>query len=149
MKKFCKALAIILVFLTLAFAFTACSGADGEVKIIVINGDQAQEYVIDTTGSEMGDLLDAFEYLKEDTGCDFTYELSGTFLTSVNGYSANSSSNEFWAIYTDLEIGGIKYYDISWGTVTYNGVEYASASKGVGELPLNGGSTYIIKLYPY
>lgn len=151
MKKFSKFFALILVLVVVIFAFSACLGNEGEFSIVVIRDGVVEEYVLDSTGSDMTYLVDAFKALEEDENSGFSYMLNGTFLTTINGYTATTgaTSGEFWAIYTDCEIDGIKYYDTAWGTADYEGVTCGSALKGVTELPLNGGSTYIVKLSTY
>lgn len=146
MKKLFKILVVILVLLAMISTFCACAGKEGEFKIVVIRANSTSEYVLDNTGEGMTYLVDAFDSLQSDTESGFSYALVGGFLNTVNGYTADASNNEFWAIYTDCEIDGLKYYDNSWGTAEYDGVIYGSGLKGVSELPLNGGSTYIIKL---
>ena len=146
MKKLLK---VLLVVLTIVLAFsicTACTGESGEFKVVIIQGSVEKEYVLDNTGGDMTYLLDALSYLQNDENSGFTYTMNGTYLASVNGYTPNSANNEFWAIYTDLELDGIKYYDLSWGTAEYEGVEYGSASVGVTQLQLNKNTTYVIKL---
>lgn len=149
MKKSIKVLAVVLTLVALVLSFSACTGEKGEFRIVVIRDGKVDEYVLDSTGSDMNFLIDAFVTLQSDTESEFSYALSGTFLSMVNGYTAVSSNNEFWAIYTDCEIDGLKYYDLSWGEVDYDGASYASALKGITELPLNGGTTYIVKLSTY
>ena len=149
MKGLNKFLVIILVLAVAVFCFVGCAGSEGEFTVVIIRGHDSIAYTLDNTGGEMVYLIDALEALENDSESGFSYALQGTFLTTVNGYTAVSSSNEFWAIYTDCEIEGLKYYDITWGTADYEGIMYGSATKGVSELPTNGGSTYIIKLSTY
>ena len=146
MKKLLKILSIVLVLVVAFSIFTACEGENGQFKVVIIQGSSEKEYTLDNTGGDMTYLVDAFAHLQNDENSGFTYTMNGTYLTSVNGYTPNSANNEFWAIYTDLELDGIKYYDLSWGSAEYEGVLYGSASVGVTQLQLNKGTTYIIKL---
>ena len=146
MKKLLKLLVVVMVVVVAFSIFTACKGEAGEFKVVVIRGSSEKEYVLDNTGNDMTYLVDALEYLSNDSDAQFSYAMSGTFLSSVDGYVANSNNNEFWAIYTDLELDGIEYFDNSWGTADYDNDSFGSATKGVTELPLNDGCTYIIKL---
>ena len=146
MKRFSKFLVTVLVLVVAVFCFLGCAGSEGEFTVVVIRGHDREAYTLDSTGSDMTYLIDALDALQNDEETDFSYAVNGTFLTTVNGYTAVSSAHEFWAIYTDCEIEGLKYYDIAWGTADYEGIMYGSATKGITELPLNGGTTYIIKL---
>lgn len=141
MKNFVKILAVLLVFCTVFACFAGCTGEKGEVKLVVILNDDIDVYEVDTKNLDMTYLVDLMNYVA-DNNAEFTFEASAGFMTSLNGYVP--SGNEFVAIYTDLELNGIPYYDVSWGTVDYGGKAYGSASKGITELPLNGGVTYIL-----
>lgn len=146
MKKLFKSLIVIMLILSISVCFFACKGEEGNVKLHIVSADGAiKSYSIDTTGKDMIYLKDFMDYLK-DSQEEFEYTENGGFVETINGIVPDSTKNEFWGLYTDLEIGEIKYYDISWGTAELNGVTYGSASKGIVELPLNAGSTYIFKV---
>lgn len=139
MKKLTKIIVVIMIAVFALCAF-AC-GEEGKVTLVVI-GEENKVYQIDTTGKELSTLKDLMDYLVENE--EFSYEEMSGFVNSVNG--KNPSSTEFWGIYTDLELNDIPYYDSSWGTADYDGKSYGSASKGITELPLSGGATYIFML---
>ena len=142
MKKLTKIVVVIMIMVC-ALSMLACSGTEGKVTLIVV-GDDTNTYELNTTGKNLSTLQDLMDYLSQNE--DFSYIASGSFLTSVNGREADASSNEFWAIYTDLKIGDLPYYDSTWGTIEVNGVNYASASKGITELPLNKDTVYVLSL---
>lgn len=139
MKRLTK---IIVVIMIAVFALSALAcGEDGKVTLVVV-GDETSVYTVDTTGKELSTLKDLMDYLVENE--EFTYEETGGFLTTANGKAP--SETEFWGIYTDLVINEIEYYNDDWGTATYEGIMYGSATKGIVELPLSGGATYLLKL---
>ena len=150
MKKFLKITLVIISIMLVLVAFCGCKGTKGEVKVIVFGNDgyEFDSYLIDTTGKDIVHLVDALEYLKNDSEISFTYDGTGGYINSVNGYVpvSGATSGEFWAIYTDCSIEGLDYFDISWGTCDFNNNTFGSASKGISELPLTKGATYIIKL---
>lgn len=139
MKKLTK---IVVVIMIAVFAFCLCGCTkEGKVTLAVV-GDETKVYTIDTTGKNLSTLKDLMDYLSEND--EFSYEEKGGFLNSVNGRLP--SETEFWGIYTDLVIDQIEYYNDDWGTATYEGIMYGSATKGIVELPLSGGATYLLKL---
>ena len=143
MKKISKILLITTVVLCLLTCFIGCTGEKGTVRLVVIVNDKTDVYEVDTKNTDMNNLLDLMEYVA-DNNSEFSYDASAGFVSCLNGYTP--SGNEFVAIYTDLVLNGIPYYDHSWGTVEYGEKIYGSASKGISELCLNGGTTYILTI---
>lgn len=144
MKKGLKLVAVLLVLACVITCFSACTGEKGEVTLVVMIGEESASYVVDTTGRDMKYLVDLLNYLKDNE--EFTYVEAGGMVSSVNGYEAKSENHEFWAIYTDCVVGDIPYFDRTWGKVEYSGVTYGSALKGIVELPLTGGATYLFAI---
>ena len=144
MKKFIKVLLVVCMLLGV-FTCTACTGDEGEVTLIVVDGANVT-YTVDTTGSEMTTLQDLLDYLEKSEEYEFSYSESAGMLEEVNGatYKWNEEPYKWWAIYTDAKVGDIPYYDNSWGTVTVLEKEYGSASQGISDLPLTSGATYIL-----
>ena len=148
MKRFNRVLVMVLALVIALCAFSACSGEEGKVDLHVVDASgEVVSYSVDTTGKELATLQDFLDYIADKE--EFAYTESGGMVLSVNGITADFSKNEFWAIYTDVKVGDIPYYDSSWGTATVNEVEYASASKGIAELPLSAGATYVFKISTY
>ncbi|MBQ2715069.1 MAG: hypothetical protein IJF76_05525 [Clostridia bacterium] len=147
MKKFSKVLVLVLVvLLALTFVF-GCGGEQGYVKLVVMTDMESKTYLVNTEGTDMAHLGDLLEYLQETEG--LLYTESGGFISSVNGYAPDSTKNEFWGIYTDLKIGDIPYFDNSWGTVEVENKVLGSATKGIAELPLSNGATYVLAISTY
>ena len=150
MKKLVKVFAVLLVFLCVFGVLSACTpqpvGEKGEVYFcVLVDGVSVTfETTFDTSNTDMVTLSDLMEYLQENNG-NFTYTESGGMVVSILGITADSLLREFWAIYTDCEVGGIPYFDNSWGTVTVNNKTLGSASKGIKELPLQKGATYVFE----
>lgn len=99
-----------------------------------------------------GSLEEAMTVLKE--AGELTYEGSdseyGFYLTSVNGYTPDADSNEYWAVYTTLgEYDGVEYSNSEYGTYDYGGKTLASASYGVSGLPLVEGELYVLVVESY
>ena len=150
MKKFLKFTLVIISIMLVLVAFCGCEGTKGEVKIVVFapNGEDFDSFVVDTTGTDMNYLVDALDKIDGNDTIEFSYQAPGGYINSVNGYVpvSGATSGEFWAIYTDCSIDGLDYFDISWDTCDFNNNTFGSASKGISELPLTKGATYIIKL---
>ena len=149
MKKFLKFTLVYISIMLVLVAFCGCKGTEGEVKIVVFapNGEDFDSFVVDTTGTDMNYLVDALDKIDGNDTIEFSYQAPGGYIVSINGYVPVSgpTSGEFWAIYTDCKVDGIAYFDNSF-TVDYNTKSYGTALKGITELPLTKGATYIIKL---
>lgn len=145
MKKVLKVFVILMIAVMALCAFSACSGEDGKVNLYVVSADGTSKlYTVDTTGKDIETLKDFLDYIVENE--EFTYTEVGGMVISINGIEPDSTKQEFWGLYTDLKIGDLPYFDNAWGTATVNNVEYGSATKGITELPLSGGATYIFKV---
>ena len=142
MKKLVKILVVIMI-LTLSLGLFACRGEEGRVTLVV-KGTQIKTYTVDTTGKELSTLQDLMDYLEENE--EFLYTVESGMVSEINGRVANGANREFWGIYTDLKIGEIPYFDNSWGTASIDGKTYGSALKGINELPLSGGFTYLFEI---
>ncbi len=146
MKKFTKVLVVLLIAVICFCAFSACKGEEGNVKLFVIGADgTVKSYFVDTTGKELVCLEDFMKYLAESEE-EFTYTSASGMVLTINGIEPDFSKNEFWAIFTDVTIDGVPYFNNDWGTVTVEDATYGSAAKGVTELPLNAGATYVFKI---
>lgn len=142
MKKLVKILVVIMI-LTLSLGLFACRGEEGRVTLVV-KGSETKTYTVDTTGKELSTLQDLMDYLEENE--EFSYSVEEGMVNEINGKIPDGEVHEFWGIYTDLKIGEIPYYDDSWGTADYEGKIYGSALKGINELPLSGGFTYLFEI---
>ena len=147
MKKF-RWFAAILCAAVLAlasFALFGCGEEKGKVTLL----EKSEKFVVIEANETSGSLYDGLTYLKENGELDFESTGSGEmlFLTSVNGYAADGAKNEFWGIYTSLtELDGVTYSTAEFGTYTYSGTAYYSASYGCTGLPLVEGEVYILAI---
>lgn len=119
------------------------SAKEGYLHVVDASGT-VKSYSVNTEETELSTLKDLLDYFADKE--EFSYTESGGMVISVNGITADSAKHEFWAIYTDVKIGNIPYYDNSWGTAKVNDVEYGSATKGIAELPISVGATYVLKV---
>ena len=70
---------------------------------------------------------------------DFTYEVSGGMITSINGIANPADWSKCWMLYTsDAEMS-----NTAWGQVTYEGQTYGSAVVGAEALDVIAGGLYI------
>lgn len=142
---------ILAIFFLVTLTFTACTSSDaplsGEYSLEI--SDKLVAIQASKTG---GSLEDALSALKE-TGMlkyEGTESEYGFFLTSVNGYTPDSNSNEYWAIYTTLgEYEGVEYSNSEYGTYDYEGKTCSSASYGISGIPVVEGETYVITIATY
>lgn len=82
-------------------------------------------------------LTDVMEKAKEKG--DFTYEMSGGMITSINGVANPADWSKCWMLYTsDAEMS-----NTAWGTITWNGETYGSAVVGADALDVIAGATYV------
>ena len=148
-KTFAAILSAAVLALS-AIAFAACNTPEeavgatvkaSEEKLLVLEGTK--------TGGSLEDALSALQEAELLTYSGSTGEF-GLFLETVNGYKADTSKNEYWALYTSLgEYEGVSYSNAEYGTFEYGGKSYASASYGVSGLPMVAGELYILTLETY
>lgn len=144
MKKF-SCFTAILCAAVLALALFGCGEEKGKVTIL----EKGEEFVVIEAKATSGSLYDGLTYLKDNGELMFESTGSGVtlFLTSVNGYAADGAKNEFWGIYTSIaELDGVAYTTTEFGTYTYGGTVYNSASWGCAGLPLVEGEVYILAI---
>lgn len=151
-KKYSKIITAILLVSLLASALFACldSGNDthGKMTLVLLDGDNAQEYVVDLSKLPSGDssstgLMAVLDYLQDEG--KLTYDESGGFLNRVGDLKNNENNNNMWiSIYTDVES------DVSvaeWATtVTYKGVRCTSSDFGANQMSVKNGCTIIVTL---
>ena len=128
MKKKLTITALLLSLALTLFAIAACGGNDPEH--IVLKPSESEMTITQTTT-----LQDYMDYLV-DKG-ELEYEISGTFITSINGVA--NTTNSYWLLYTDDSANS----DKSWGTLEYGGKTYNSATLGAADLIVASGCTYI------
>ncbi len=147
MKKLAKIitlLCIVMFFACVVGCIPSTKGEKGEINFWVAVGDVSARYTVDTTGTDMETLEDLMTYLAEQND-NFYYTQTGGMVDSIIGITADSVKQEFWAIYTDCVVDGIPYFDNAWGTTTIAGKTLGSATKGIVELPLQDGATYLFQ----
>lgn len=144
-----KVFAIILSIILL-FSLTACGedSADSGAKIL----ESSETLVVIEAGATGGSLEDAMAALQEAKKLTYGGSESefGFYLTSVNGREADSSANEYWAVYTTLgEYEGVVYSNSEYSSLDYNGKTCACASYGVSGLIMVEGEIYVLTLESY
>ena len=127
---------IMSLILVLACMLVSCTQEPLVIKdsdtFIVIKADA--DVVVDN--SEMM-LIEYMEKLKADSVLYF--EIAAGMITSINGIENPADFSSCWMLYTsDAENA-----NSAWGTVEYEGVEYASAIYGAEQLQIKPGCIYI------
>ncbi len=132
----------ILLFLCCAFCLFACgkdknaSVADGAATVEKTEENLVVIKVADADEDAM--LLDIMEYLQTQGEMTFTKDATN-MIASINGKANPADWSACWMLYTsDAEFANTEY-----GTYTYNGTSYASATLGAGALPVSDGAYYI------
>ena len=139
--KHIKMLAAAILALV-AFAFAACGGGYGGAKV----KESADKLLVIEATETGGSLEDALKSLQE--AGKLTYEGTGSgenfYITSINGYAADVSKNEYWAQYTTLAtLDNVVYSSTEYGSYTYGGQELGYSSYGVAGMPLVKGEIYV------
>ena len=137
-NAFKKSLSLLLVIATvfLTLSLTSCK------KEVLVIKDSDEFIVIKATekainGKSDMKLIDYMQMLKEDGV--FEYTIDNGMITSVNGIENAADYSKCWMLYTsDSENSAAMY-----GTVEYEGVEYASAMVGAESLQVKAGEVYI------
>lgn len=138
-------LLVILIAVAMCTSFVAC--APTKVNLVFLAGNDAKEEIVkvSTNGYEDGaTLMSALE--NEKNAKKVKADLDKTnpnyvMLNSIYGFEVDASY-QFIAIYTDIAA----FSDESFGTIEVAGKKYFSATKGVAELPLTAGATYVFVL---
>ena len=155
MKKYAKILVAILLITLLATALFACINPDndsqGTMTLVVINGDDVNEYVVDLakipSGNSSTGLMAVLDYLKDKGDITYTSQSSqyGAYLTQVN--SIVPQGNEYIAILTSVE------KDMSVGayatTMTYKGVDCKTSDFGASSMTILADCTIILTKATY
>lgn len=157
---------LILAMVLAVGVFSACElfkpkpqEGSKEITVIInlsayegtINVDEGVEGYTDkvkqkTLTTEDGYLIEVLNVLKEEKWLDFSGSESsyGFFIDKVD--NVQPASNQFFSIYTDDEEFAFVDTDGSPFTKSFDGKDYYSSSKGVSDLPVKDGKTYIISL---
>ena len=155
MKKYAKILTAILIISMLSVALFACinpdSDSEGKMTLVVMNGDDAKEYVVDLakipSGNTSTGLMAILDYLKDKGELTYTSQDSayGAYLTQVN--SLVPQGNEYIAIYTsvakDMSVGAYAT------TLTYKGASCTTSDFGASSMSILAGCTIIITIGTY
>ena len=140
--------ALLLVVTTFLAAPFGC-GSSGASAAVLESSDGLLVIEAEADGGSLQDALNALSESGEISieGTDGEY---GLYITSVNGRSADSAANEYWAIYTTLgELDGVSYSSGEYGSFDYDGKTLSSALYGAGGLIMAKGELYALKLETY
>lgn len=141
MKKKLSILSILLAFALALCAFAACTKGTAKATVLE-NNEELLVIRADETKDDVS-LENVLNDLKKSG--EIQYEISDGFITSVNGRANDPNSNGYWFVYTSLTTyKGVTYSDTSWGTYSYDGTDYSSATVGVDGLPMIEGNLYIL-----
>ena len=128
-----KILSLLLV-LVAVFCF-ACGGGSAQCSIADVSETRVAILAEKTDGKAT--VLNCMEYLAEKG--EFTYEIVGGMVTSINGKANAADFSSCWMLYTsDAEMS-----NVAWGTVEYNGETLASAILGAETLIVEEGEFYV------
>ncbi len=153
MKKYAKIITAILIISMLSLALFACinpdSDKEGKMTLVILDGDNAQEYVVDLSklpsGNSQSGLISVLEYLQNEGR--LTYSVDGTLLTRVGDLKNDAGANKWIWLYTDVET------DINvteWAAqITYKGKTYTDSGIGAKQMSIKNGCTIIITYMIY
>lgn len=133
MKRIFLSIVLAVVALFCACAKPAANPADENTVVIV-----PSEEVLALDGATLADYLAAMK----ERGL-ISYTMENGMLTEVNGKknrSTGTSSAECWMIYTSDP----DYSNAAFGTLTYDGVVYPSASLGAESIVLSKSFVYLL-----
>ena len=142
-RKIYPLFTLILAIVCCTVCLTACNTGDDESngegktvgRIVESTGERVVIFVEEANGETT--LFEVMEALSE--GGDFTYELSGTMVNTINGKENASDFSACWMLYTsDSEMG-----NSAWGTCEYQGLTCPSAIVGGDALTVCAGAYYI------
>ena len=141
-RKIYSLFTLMLAIVCCAVCLVACNTGDeennGEAKTVARIVESTQERVVILVEEADGEatLFNVMEELSKD---DFTYELSGTMVSKINGTENAADFSACWMLYTsDSEMGNSE-----WGTYDFQNVTCLSASVGGDALTVSAGAYYI------
>lgn len=137
-KTFIKTLTAIMavvIVLSCVLAFTACVNDRiqlTDTAVFVTVGTKYMSNLKDKTLKDYLDVLVEKELI--------SYEAVGGMVITINGKTADYAKDKTsWMIYSNDS----ENTDEAWGTYENEGVTYASTTKGIEELPIKDGCTYV------
>ena len=104
---------------------------DSDTYIVIKTTEEAMDGKTDLL------LIDYMKTLKEKGELEF--EIENGMITSINGIDNPADFSSCWMLYTSDE----ELSNVAWGTVEYQGKEYASAVSGAEALKVKPGQLYI------
>ena len=135
-KNFAKLITAILLVSLLALTLFACinpgNDNEGTMTLVLINGDDVKEYVVDLSKLPSGDkqstgLIAVLDYLQNEG--KLTYSASDGFLNRVGNLEGSSAEHTFIAIYTSVEKD--KAPEADWvKNITHKGVKCTTSIEG-------------------
>ena len=137
--KTTKKLVSFLLAVTLLAGVLMLSGCKKEPLVI----KDSDTYIVIKTTQEAMDgktdllLIDYMKTLKEKGELEF--EIENGMITSINGIDNPADFSSCWMLYTSDE----ELSNVAWGTVEYEGKEYASAVSGAETLKIKPDQLYI------
>ncbi|MDE6474554.1 MAG: hypothetical protein K2L70_05595 [Clostridia bacterium] len=148
MKKYAKIITAILIISMLSLALFACvnpdSDKEGKMTLVLLDGDNAKEYVVDLSklpsGNSQTGLISVLEYLQNDGR--LTYSIDGTLLTQVGDLKNDAGANKWVWLYTDVE-KDINVTEFA-TQITYKGKTYTDSGLGANLMSIKDGCTIII-----
>ena len=127
----------LVVLLTLILVIVCTSFGCARPKVVT----QSENTIVITVSSQICEitsdltLLNYMNALKD--GGDLSFEMENGMVVEFNGIK--QTSNSYWMLYTDDSENS----NSVWGTITYEGKTYASASSGAEILVVKTDCTYI------
>lgn len=137
--KTTKKLVSFLLAVVLLAGILMLSGCKKEPLVI----KDSDTYIVIKTTEEAMDgktdllLIDYMKILKEKG--ELAFEIENGMITSINGIDNPADFSSCWMLYTSDE----ELSNVAWGTVEYEGKEYASAVSGAEALQIKPGQLYI------
>ena len=135
MKKKFLTLIVVTIMLTICLLAGCASGHKEPIipdeNTVVISIEKG-----DLNGEELS-LSAYMDILKEEGKLDYTS--SNGMITSLNGIDNASDYSSCWMLYTSDDENANE----AWGTVVYDGSNYASSMYGADELKVKEGCLYI------
>ena len=128
-----KKLVYVLSASVLAACVLLCACSVKQITVLQESDDFV--VLIFDSGFNGKTLSEAMQDAKENEQIDYTVEKG--MVISINGI--NNAGNQYWMLYTDDE----EFANTAWGQITYQEKTYGSATKGVSDLIVKDGKTYI------
>ena len=139
-KRITLTVIVLALMLAVVLGLVACGAKPVQIRDSEIILTYDKDVMADIENKTLLDYMNALQEKEL-----LTFSAPGGFVVTMNDRTPDATKGEYWFIYTDDE----DYSNEAWGTYEIEGKTYKSATKGISELPIKEGKSYIFVISVY